>query len=302
MRNFLRLFLAAQISAFPAFVYAQASNPTLVVTGTVTADDCAEFASRTRVRSAGAACGDMAGPASSTDNAIVRFDGATGKLVQNSAATVTDLGALNVTSSIEAQELIRLEGTGPGISGSLLLCNHVSTSPAANDSLCIFRANGRNSAANTEIYAQFIPEIVLPTSGSEASRWTFQTAVAGTLANRVHVGAGLYAAGTTGGDPGVNGINFTTILKSNNPVPARIEGTATYDPPSLADGAGVTTTVTVTGAALGDPAVASLAVDLQGIIINASVSATNTVAVRLQNETGATLDLASATLKAWALK
>ena len=34
--------------------------------------------------------GDVVGPASATDNAIVRFDGTTGKLVQNSAVTVAD--------------------------------------------------------------------------------------------------------------------------------------------------------------------------------------------------------------------
>ncbi len=34
--------------------------------------------------------GDVVGPASATDNAIVRFDATTGKLVQNSAATVAD--------------------------------------------------------------------------------------------------------------------------------------------------------------------------------------------------------------------
>jgi hypothetical protein len=36
--------------------------------------------------------GDVAGPASSTDNAIARFDGTTGKIVQNSTATVSDTG------------------------------------------------------------------------------------------------------------------------------------------------------------------------------------------------------------------
>lgn len=40
----------------------------------------------------GAAGGDMFGPASSTDNAIVRFDGAGGKTAQNSAATIDDSG------------------------------------------------------------------------------------------------------------------------------------------------------------------------------------------------------------------
>lgn len=77
-----------------------------------------------------------------------------------------------------------------------------------------------------------------------------------------------------------------------------LTGQATYDPPSLVDGAGVTTTVTVTGAALGDIATASFSNDLQGILMTAYVSATNTVSVRLQNETTGTIDLASGTLRA----
>lgn len=36
--------------------------------------------------------GDVTGPASSTDNAIVRFDGGTGKIIQNSVSTLSDLG------------------------------------------------------------------------------------------------------------------------------------------------------------------------------------------------------------------
>lgn len=77
-----------------------------------------------------------------------------------------------------------------------------------------------------------------------------------------------------------------------------LNGSATYDPPSLVDGTGTTTTVTVTGAALGDFALASFSLDLQGISVTAYVSAANTVSVRLQNESGGTLDLASGTLKA----
>jgi len=40
------------------------------------------------------ASGDLVGPASSTDNAITRFDSTTGKLVQNSLVTVADDGAI----------------------------------------------------------------------------------------------------------------------------------------------------------------------------------------------------------------
>jgi len=38
--------------------------------------------------------GDVVGPASSTDNAITRFDGTTGKIIQNSALTLSDAGAI----------------------------------------------------------------------------------------------------------------------------------------------------------------------------------------------------------------
>jgi hypothetical protein len=77
-----------------------------------------------------------------------------------------------------------------------------------------------------------------------------------------------------------------------------LTGSATYDPPSLADGAGATTTVTVTGAALGQFARAAFSLDTQGITITAWVSSTNTVSVRFQNESGGLLDLASGTLSA----
>jgi hypothetical protein len=75
-------------------------------------------------------------------------------------------------------------------------------------------------------------------------------------------------------------------------------GQATYDPGSLADGAGASTTVTVTGAALGDFAAVSFSLDLQGITLTAYVSAADTVTCRFQNETTGTLDLASGTLRA----
>lgn len=79
---------------------------------------------------------------------------------------------------------------------------------------------------------------------------------------------------------------------------AEFIGSATYDPPSLADGAGATTTITVTGAVLGDFVMgASFDKDLQGILLTAWVSAADTVSIRFQNESGGTLDLASGTLR-----
>lgn len=76
-----------------------------------------------------------------------------------------------------------------------------------------------------------------------------------------------------------------------------LQGSATYDAASLADGVGATTTVTVTGAAIGDYAFCSFSLDAQDITFTAWVSAANTVSVRLQNEGAATVDLASGTLR-----
>ena len=79
-------------------------------------------------------------------------------------------------------------------------------------------------------------------------------------------------------------------------------GSATYDPPNLVDGAGVTTTVGVAGAVLGDFTLASFSLDLQGITVTSYVSAANVVSVRFQNESGGALDLASGTLKVRVIK
>jgi hypothetical protein len=48
----------------------------------------------------GAGIGDVTGPASATDNAITRYDGTTGKLVQNSTVTLDDNGNLNAVNAV----------------------------------------------------------------------------------------------------------------------------------------------------------------------------------------------------------
>ncbi len=82
-----------------------------------------------------------------------------------------------------------------------------------------------------------------------------------------------------------------------------LQGSATWNPGSLNDGVGETSSgITVTGAALGDFVLVSAPYDLQGITCNGYVSATNTVTIRLQNETGGTIDLASGTWKVKVIK
>ena len=45
---------------------------------------------------AGGGAGDVEGPAGATDNAIARYDGATGKLLQDSVPTISDVGQLDM--------------------------------------------------------------------------------------------------------------------------------------------------------------------------------------------------------------
>ncbi len=77
--------------------------------------------------------------------------------------------------------------------------------------------------------------------------------------------------------------------------------TFTWNPGSLADGAGETSAaVPYPGATLGGVSVQAIApYDLQGITCNAWVDAANSCKVRLQNETAGTIDLASGT---WTLQ
>ena len=46
--------------------------------------------------------GDVVGPASSTDNAIARFDGTTGNSLQDSSVTISDAGAIKVNGIIDS--------------------------------------------------------------------------------------------------------------------------------------------------------------------------------------------------------
>lgn len=67
----------------------------------------------TLLASAAGATGDVVGPASATDNAIVRFDGTTGKLVQDSAVTIADDGDV-VVSVNSTGDALRITQTGTG--------------------------------------------------------------------------------------------------------------------------------------------------------------------------------------------
>lgn len=84
------------------------------------------------------------------------------------------------------------------------------------------------------------------------------------------------------------------VVRSQNTLTASF----TYNPGNIASGAGeVSGAVTVTGAAFGDAVDVAAPYDLQGIQATGYVSAADTVRIKLSNDTGSAIDLASGSWK-----
>jgi hypothetical protein len=83
-----------------------------------------------------------------------------------------------------------------------------------------------------------------------------------------------------------------------------LKGSTTWDPASIGANSSTTTNITVTGAALGDPVTISKTSGAysNGEVYFAYVSATNTVTIQLQNASGGTFDISSATYNVVVLK
>jgi hypothetical protein len=94
-------------------------------------------------------------------------------------------------------------------------------------------------------------------------------------------------------------VYFNATLTNTNFLIAQLSDEVTYNPASLVDGAGVTTSLAVEGAQVGDRVEVTFSEPLQGILFTGWVSAAGTVSVRFQNETGGTIDLASGTIRAF---
>lgn len=81
--------------------------------------------------------------------------------------------------------------------------------------------------------------------------------------------------------------------------PRPLSGTAAWTPGAIAGGAGATQSVTVTGAALGDPVAVGYNQNLaDGIVLTGEVSAANTVTAQLRNVTGGSITPTAGTVRA----
>lgn len=122
-------------------------------------------------------------------------------------ATITKTGGLTLADS--ALQLISTDAT---TLGPVLGLYHNSASPAANDALARINIFGNNSSAAAIRYASLSFIVTDPTAGSEDSRIAIATVVAGTLANRLNIVAGIYTQNATGGDQGIDTINASNFF------------------------------------------------------------------------------------------
>jgi hypothetical protein len=153
--------------------------------------------------------------------AYVRADG-TALALPSSPTLVTP----NVTTSMV------ITRTDNGAAGPTITTQHISADPAASDVIFDLLAQAKDSGGNTDTYGDIQHIITAPTATNEGSVWAFLTRVAGTLAERLRIGAGLYMQGATGGDPGAGKINATEVQMNGSPLDLRLGTSVT--PPSAA--------------------------------------------------------------------
>jgi hypothetical protein len=132
----------------------------------------------------GGGSGDVVGPASATDNAVVRFDGTTGKLVQNSAVTVADTTG-NITGGTYNKVTITAPATGSTLTvadGKTLTANNTLTLSGTDSTTMTFPGTSatvaRTDAGQTFTGDQAIAgNLTLNTQGdvrfadSDSSNW-----------------------------------------------------------------------------------------------------------------------------------
>jgi hypothetical protein len=208
-----------------------------------------------------AGSGDVSGPASATDNAVARFDGTTGKIIQNSAVTIADttgnmagVGTLGMGGAVGTGEILALRNTAETTASvfgfrNLPTINQATTttaygisdqtqilSPAALTNLFRFRAaSGGFTGTVTNQYG-FAADSGLT---GATNNYGFHSNIASATGRFNFFAAGTAAnvfLGTTsiGGNPGSESLRATPVASTVNYVDVR--GAITTASPSITAG------------------------------------------------------------------
>lgn len=230
---------------------------------------------------------------STTGSQVVYINGAsgfTGSLIRadlNSAQkfVVNADGHIGIAGAASATVPLQLIKNGVG---STFLANFRGS--AATDHGVIVVASGDNTTSTRFAYMRF--------SSVETSGQTWDLGMRGTKAFELRDSTGARTAVSVSDTTGV--VDFPQGLSAGAgaAVTKTITATATWDPPSLANGGFAVNNMTVSGAVVGDICMVSFTNSLAtGNFLSCFVEAANAVRVVLHNETGGGFDLASGTVR-----
>ena len=146
--------------------------------------------------------GDVAGPASSTDHAVARFDSTTGKVIQNSGVTISDANLLTA-SQVNSTGAIIAAGSGSfgddtDITGDLTVTGDVS----ATKSL-LFGSNGAYAAGSIYSDANWGMILRAKTSSPTTADFAFQNSAGTELGRWSSSGLAVTGAGSFTGNVGI---------------------------------------------------------------------------------------------------
>jgi hypothetical protein len=266
----------------------------------------------------------LGGSTGATDNGILRSDGTGGSTLQNSAVTIDDSGNVTGVAALTASgTLITNGGTAALPSGTT--SNQLIGNTLVQGRLRVHTNNSISNATTAWDFINYGDQHLMSPAASRICQSITQDGVAtahyGFAANsNVFVigsdGAAItfrssptatLAAGTERFNFNLSNGNLTasgTLQVGGGTVVANIlSATATLDFGSIGSNATETLTITVTGAVAGDSVFLGCPAGLDaGLIFCASVTAADTVTVRMHNSTGGSVDPASGTFRATVIR
>jgi hypothetical protein len=179
------------------------------------------------VNAGGAGSGDVVGPGSSTDNAITRFDGVTGLLIQNSTATLDDSGVVSVSganiSGLTASYAVATDGSSnlvsvanTGTGDNVLATSPTLITPALGTPTALVGTNISGTASGLSIggNAGTVTDGVYTTDTSTVTN----TMLAGSIANAKLVNSNITINGSVTALGGSVSVGTVTSVTATSPI------------------------------------------------------------------------------------
>jgi hypothetical protein len=179
------------------------------------------------VNTGGAGSGDVVGPGSSTDNAITRFNGATGLLIQNSTATLDDSGVVSVSganvSGLTASSAVATDGSknlvsvaNTGTGDNVLATSPTLITPALGTPTALVGTNISGTASGLSIggNAGTVTDGVYTTDTSTVTN----TMLAGSIANAKLVNSNITINGSVTALGGSVNVGTVTSVTGTSPI------------------------------------------------------------------------------------